>query len=132
MLSVSIDHCASLEMGWLKTGVIRARSGRFFQAVATKVNGDSCVIYLGPRAAGQFVKMLHNGTEYGVMELIIEAYYLMKRGLGLNNNVIREAHASGRADGLNGYLVKIIGPIFSNQDEQTDAKGSFHTEWEPG
>ena len=53
------------------------------EAAAAHVNGEPCVTYLGPRSAGHYVKMVHNGIEYGLMELIVETYDLLKRGLGL-------------------------------------------------
>jgi 6-phosphogluconate dehydrogenase len=61
-----------------------------FEAAAAKVNGDPCVTWLGPGSAGHFVKMVHNGIEYGVMQLIAETYDLMKRGLGLNDDEMHE------------------------------------------
>ena len=56
------------------------------EAVAAKVDGEPCVTYLGPGSAGHFVKMVHNGIEYAVMQLLAETYDLMKRGLGLNDD----------------------------------------------
>ena len=58
------------------------------EAVAAKVNGEPCVTYLGTGSVGHYVKMVHNGIEYGIMQLIAETYDLMKRGLGLNNDAI--------------------------------------------
>ncbi len=89
------------------------------EAVAAKVNGDPCVTWLGPGSAGHFVKMVHNGIEYGVMQLIAETYDLMKRGLGLDNDEIQEVYASWNKGDLNGYLVEITSHIFSKQDEKT-------------
>ena len=59
------------------------RVGPILEAAAAHVNGDPCVTYLGPGSAGHYVKMVHNGIEYGLMELIVETYDLLKRGLGL-------------------------------------------------
>ena len=56
------------------------------EAVAAKVDGEPCVAYLGPGSAGHYVKMVHNGIEYGLMRLISETYHLMKQGLGLDND----------------------------------------------
>src|SRR5450759_1405822 len=89
------------------------------EAVAAKVNGDPCVTYLGPGSAGHFVKMVHNGIEYGVMQLLAETYDLMKRGLGLNDDELHEVYASWNKGELNGYLVEITSHIFSKQDEKT-------------
>jgi 6-phosphogluconate dehydrogenase len=90
-----------------------------FEAAAAKVNGDPCVTWLGPGAAGHFVKMVHNGIEYGVMQLIAETYDLMKRGLGLNDDELREVYALWNNGELNGYLMEITSHIFAKQDEKT-------------
>ena len=90
-----------------------------FEAAAAKVNGDPCVTWLGPGSAGHFVKMVHNGIEYAVMQLIAETYDLMKRGLGLNDDEVRDVFTAWNDGELNGYLMEITGHIFSKQDEQT-------------
>ena len=63
--------------------------------------------------------MVHNGIEYGVMQLIAETYDLMKRGWGLNDDEVHEVYASWNKDELNGYLVEITSHIFSKPDERT-------------
>ena len=63
------------------------------EAVAAGVSGDPCVTYLGPSSAGHFVKMVHNGIEYGLMQLIAETYDLMKRGLALNEDQLRAVYS---------------------------------------
>ena len=90
-----------------------------FEAAAAKVNGDSCVTWLGPGSAGHFVKMVHNGIEYGIMQLIAETYDLMKRGLGMNDNEVHEVYGSWNKGELNGYLVEISSHIFSKPDIKT-------------
>jgi len=90
-----------------------------FEAAAAKVNGDPCVTWLGPGSAGHFVKMVHNGIEYGIMQLIAETYDLMKRGLDLNDDEMHEVFALWNEGELNGYLVEITSHIFSKQDEKT-------------
>jgi len=77
------------------------------------------VTWLGPGSAGHFVKMVHNGIEYGIMQLIAETYDLMKRGLGLNDEETHEIYALWNEGELNGYLVEISGHIFGKQDEKT-------------
>jgi 6-phosphogluconate dehydrogenase len=89
------------------------------EAVAAKVNGDPCVAYLGPGAAGHFVKMVHNGIEYAVMQLLAESYDLMKRGLGLTDQELHDVYETWNEGELNGYLVEITGNIFSKLDEKT-------------
>ena len=90
-----------------------------FEAAAAEVNSDPCVTYLGPGSAGHFVKMVHNGIEYGVMQLLAETYDLMKRGLGLNDNELHEVYGKWNDGELNGYLMEITSHIFSKVDEKT-------------
>jgi 6-phosphogluconate dehydrogenase len=83
------------------------------------VSGDPCVAYLGPGSAGHFVKMVHNGIEYGVMQLIAETYDLMKRGLALNDDQLRDVYSKWNSGELNGYLMEISSHIFGKVDETT-------------
>jgi 6-phosphogluconate dehydrogenase len=110
-------HGPSLMPGGPKDTYERVRP--VFEAVAAKVNGEPCVIWLGPGSAGHFVKMVHNGVEYGVMQLLAETYDLMKRGLGLNDDELHEVYALWNQGALNGYLVEITSHIFCKQDEKT-------------
>lgn len=110
-------HGPSIMPGGPKDAYERVRP--VFEAAAAKVNGDPCVTYLGPGSAGHFVKMVHNGIEYGVMQLLAETYDLMKRGLGLNDDELHEVYALWNKGELNGYLVEITSHIFSKQDEKT-------------
>ena len=110
-------HGPSIMPGGPKVAYERVRL--VFEAAAAKVNGDPCVTYLGPGSAGHFVKMVHNGIEYGVMQLLAETYDLMKRGLGLNDDELHEVYALWSKGELNGYLVEITSHIFSKQDEKT-------------
>jgi len=110
-------HGPSIMPGGPKEAYERVRP--VFEAAAAKVHGDPCVTYLGPSSAGHFVKMVHNGIEYGVMQLLAEAYDLMKRGLGLNDDEIHEIYALWNRGDLNGYLMEITSQIFSKQDEKT-------------
>ncbi len=89
------------------------------ESVAAKVNGDPCVTYLGPGSAGHFVKMVHNGIEYGVMQLLAESYDMMKRGLGLNDEEIHRVFSEWNEGELSGYLMEITGNIFSEVDKTT-------------
>ncbi len=103
-------HGPSIMPGGSKEAYERVRP--VFEAAAAKVNGDPCVAYLGPESAGHFVKMVHNGIEYGVMQLIAETYDLMKRGLGLNDDELHEVYAAWNKGKLNGYLMEITSHIF--------------------
>jgi 6-phosphogluconate dehydrogenase len=110
-------HGPSIMPGGPKEAYERVRP--VFEAAAAKVNGDPCVTWLGPGSAGHFVKMVHNGIEYGLMQLLAETYDLMKRSLGLNDDEVREVYALWNKGELNGYLVEITSHIFSKPDEKT-------------
>jgi len=71
------------------------------------------VTWLGPGSAGHFVKMVHNGIEYAVMQLLAETYDLMKRGLGMNDDKMRAVYVLWNKGELNSYLVEITSHIFS-------------------
>jgi len=90
-----------------------------FEAVAARADGEPCVSYLGPGAAGHYVKMVHNGIEYGFMQLIAETYALMKVGLGLTNEDLATVFAEWDGAELNSYLVEITSRIFRRVDEKT-------------
>ncbi len=79
--------------------------------IATEVNGEPCVAYLGPRSAGHYVEMVYYGIENGVMQLIAETYYLMSRGLGLSDAAIQEVYALWTDSEANSYLLGIIAHI---------------------
>jgi 6-phosphogluconate dehydrogenase len=87
-----------------------------FTSIAAKVNGDPCVTYIGPRGAGHYVKMVHNGIEYGVMQLIAEAYDLLKRGVGATANELHQAFSQWNKAELNAYLIEITAHIFNRID----------------
>ena len=90
-----------------------------FEAAAARVNGEPCVTYLGPDSAGHFVKMVHNGIEYAMMQLISEVYDLMKRGLGMSDDELHEFFAGWNGGELGGYLVEITAAIFAKKDDKT-------------
>ena len=89
------------------------------EAVAAKVDGEPCVTWLGPGAAGHFVKMVHNGIEDGMMQLIAETYDLMKRGLGLSDDELHDVYSTWNNSELNSYLIEITDHTFTHVDEQT-------------
>ncbi|MCC6148218.1 MAG: NADP-dependent phosphogluconate dehydrogenase [Anaerolineaceae bacterium] len=89
------------------------------EAVAAHVNGDPCVAYLGSGSAGHYVKMVHNGIEYGLMQLIAESYDLMKRGLGLSDDELSSVYKDWNKTELNAYLIEITSHIFAQVDKQT-------------
>jgi 6-phosphogluconate dehydrogenase len=110
-------HGPSIMPGGPKQAYERVRP--LLEAIAAKVNGDACVAYLGPGSAGHFVKMVHNGIEYAVMQLLAETYDLMKRGLSLSDDELREVYDTWNQGELNGYLIEITGRIFGKVDEKT-------------
>ena len=89
-----------------------------FEAIAAKVDGEPCVEYLGNGSAGNYVKMVHNGIEYGIMQLISEIYDLMKRGYNLDDETIQKTFAEwNQTDDLRSYLIEITGNILKQKDE---------------
>lgn len=91
-----------------------------FEAIAAKVNGEPCVTYIGPGAAGHFVKMVHNGIEYGLMQLIAETYEVLKHGLGLDNAAIGKVFAQWNEGRLQSFLLDITKDIFTFKAPGTD------------
>lgn len=94
-----------------------------FQAIAAKVGpkGDiPCCEWVGPRGAGHYVKMVHNGIEYGDMQLICEAYWMLKQALGMSNDALYDVFSEWYQGDLNSYLIEITRDIFSVKDELTD------------
>ncbi|WP_078553638.1 NADP-dependent phosphogluconate dehydrogenase [Bacillus alkalicellulosilyticus] len=87
--------------------------------ISAKVNGEPCCTYIGPNGAGHYVKMVHNGIEYGDMQLICEAYFLMKHALGVSNEELHEIFTEWNKGELDSYLVEITADIFSKKDEET-------------
>jgi 6-phosphogluconate dehydrogenase len=88
-------------------------------AIAAKVNGDPCCTYIGPDGAGHYVKMVHNGIEYGDMQLISEAYFLLKQVLGLEAEQLHSVFAEWNKGELDSYLIEITADIFTKKDEKT-------------
>lgn len=90
-----------------------------FEAVAAHVDGEPCVKLLGPGSAGHYVKMVHNGIEYGLMQLISETYGLMKRALDLNSNELADIYLDWNRGELQSFLVEITSEIFRRTDDKT-------------
>ncbi|MCX6640335.1 MAG: NADP-dependent phosphogluconate dehydrogenase [bacterium] len=90
-----------------------------FEAVAAKVNGEPCVSHLGLGAAGHYVKMVHNGIEYGLMQLIAETYDLMKKGLHLDNGELHNVYKRWNEGELRSFLLEITAQVFLQQDDKT-------------
>jgi len=90
-----------------------------FEAISAKVGGEPCVAYMGPRGAGHYVKMVHNGIEYGDMQLIAEAYDILHRGGGMDNARLEEVFADWNRGELESYLIEITAEIFRRTDPET-------------
>ncbi len=84
-----------------------------FEAIAAKVDGAPCVTYIGPGASGHFVKMVHNGIEYGLMQLIAESYEIMKTGLQMDNEAIGAVFTKWNEGRLKSFLIDITKDIFA-------------------
>ncbi|NMG58166.1 decarboxylating NADP(+)-dependent phosphogluconate dehydrogenase [Geitlerinema sp. P-1104] len=89
--------------------------------IAAQVDDGPCVTYIGPKGAGHYVKMVHNGIEYGDMQLIAEAYDLLKNVLGLSNEQLHEVFTQwNQTEELDSFLVDITADIFTKKDDQGD------------
>ncbi|MES2730105.1 MAG: NADP-dependent phosphogluconate dehydrogenase [Bacteroidota bacterium] len=106
----------SLMPGGPKDGYDRVRP--VLEAVSAKVNNEPCVAYMGPGAAGHYVKMVHNGIEYGLMQLLSETYDLLKTA-GLSEDELHQTYAEWNQSELQSFLVEITSEIFLQVDEKT-------------
>jgi 6-phosphogluconate dehydrogenase len=96
-----------------------ARVEQMLTAAAAKVDDEPCVAHLGPGSAGHYVKMVHNGIEYGLMQLIAESYDVLHRGLGMEVDQLQDTYAGWNEGDLAGYLMEITALIFARKDERT-------------
>ncbi len=88
-------------------------------SISAKVDGDPCCTYIGPDGAGHYVKMVHNGIEYGDMQLICEAYHLLKDVLNLSADELHEIFSEWNRGELDSYLIEITADIFTKKDPDT-------------
>ena len=91
-----------------------------FTKIAAQVDGTPCCTYIGDGGAGHFVKMVHNGIEYADMQLIAEAYDLLKNGLGLTNDELHEVFTQWNEGDLDSFLIEITAQIFARKDDDSD------------
>ncbi|MCG6880144.1 MAG: NADP-dependent phosphogluconate dehydrogenase [Deltaproteobacteria bacterium] len=110
-------HGPSLMPGGSSEGYERIRA--VMEASAAQVDKTPCVAYLGPGSAGHYVKMVHNGIEYGIMQLIAETYDLMKRGMAYNADQLHAVYDVWNQGELKSYLMEITSEIFLKNDEKT-------------
>jgi 6-phosphogluconate dehydrogenase len=110
-------HGPSLMPGGPKEGYEEMKP--ILEKIAAQVDDGPCVTYIGPRGAGHYVKMVHNGIEYGDMQLIAEAYDLLRRVLGLNAAELHDVFSAWNKTELESYLIEITADIFTKTDDQT-------------
>ncbi|OMF22235.1 phosphogluconate dehydrogenase (NADP(+)-dependent, decarboxylating) [Paenibacillus sp. FSL H8-0548] len=91
----------------------------FLTAISAKVEGDACCTHIGPDGAGHYVKMVHNGIEYGDMQLICEAYHLLKDVIGAEAEELHHIFREWNEGELNSYLIEITQDIFTKVDPET-------------
>ena len=92
-----------------------------FEAIAARSDSGPCVTYCGTDGAGHFVKMVHNGIEYGDMQLIAEAYDMLRRGLGMNAEQLADVFDEWNRGPLQSFLIEITAKIFRKRDDETGA-----------
>lgn len=93
--------------------------GPILESIAAKVDGEPCATHIGTDGAGHFVKMVHNGIEYADMQVIGEAYDILRRGLGLFPEAIGDVFADWNKGDLDSYLIEITADILHEKDERT-------------
>ncbi|MGE5194623.1 MAG: NADP-dependent phosphogluconate dehydrogenase [Deltaproteobacteria bacterium] len=113
-------HGPSLMPGGSRDAYERVRP--LFEAVAARVNGEPCVAWCGPGSAGHYVKMVHNGIEYGLMQLIAEAYDFSHRGLGMTNDELHDVFDGWNQTELKSFLIEITARIFEQPDPATGSR----------
>lgn len=95
------------------------------EAIAAKADGEPCVAYMGNNAAGHYVKMVHNGIEYAIMQMISEVYDFLHRAGGLNNEALHSIFAKWNEGQLHSYLIEITAEVFKTQDNETEDPSDF-------
>lgn len=111
-------HGPSIMPGGPKEAYERVRP--IFEAIAARAGQEPCVAYLGPNPSGHYVKMVHNGIEYGLMQLIAETYDLMRRGLKFNNEQLHKIYSDWNNGVLNSYLLEITSRIFTKKENEEE------------
>lgn len=95
------------------------------ESIAAKANGQPCVAYMGNNAAGHYVKMVHNGIEYAMMQMISEAYDLLHKGGGVTNNALHSIFKKWNEGQLQSFLIDITAEVFKTSDNETDDPNDF-------
>ena len=110
-------HGPSLMPGGIRSAYEHLRP--ILEAIAAKTDSGPCVTYVGPDGAGHFVKMIHNGIEYGVMQVLAEAYDLLRRALGFTAPEVAERFAEWNRGPMASYLIEITSQILTVSDPET-------------
>ncbi|MCA9437365.1 MAG: NADP-dependent phosphogluconate dehydrogenase [Candidatus Omnitrophica bacterium] len=110
-------HGPSIMPGGPKEAYERVRP--LLEAAASHVDGKPCVAHLGPGSSGHFVKMVHNGIEYGDMQLIAEVYDLLRTALGMEAQELADVFTEWNQGVLSSYLIEITSKIFARKDHET-------------
>jgi 6-phosphogluconate dehydrogenase len=95
------------------------------ESIAAKADGKPCVAYMGNGPAGHYVKMVHNGIEYAMMQLISEAYDILKRGAGIDNKELFTIFTNWNKGSLQSFLMEITAEVFRTQDTETEDKNDY-------
>jgi 6-phosphogluconate dehydrogenase len=95
------------------------------EAIAAKADSVPCVAYMGNNAAGHYVKMVHNGIEYAIMQMISEVYDLLHRAGGLSNEALHNIFGKWNEGQLHSYLIEITSEVFKTQDNETQDPSDF-------
>ena len=110
-------HGPSMMPGGTPENYERVRA--ILEAIAAKFDGEPCVALMGAGAAGHYVKTVHNGIEYAMMQLIAESYDLMHRAMGMTDEAIADRFEAWNEGSLGGYLVEITSTVLRAKDEET-------------
>ena len=105
-------NCTNLFAAW-------SHAGKILMDISAKVDGQPCCAYIGSDGAGHYVKMVHNGIEYGDMQLISEAYFIMKNLLGMDHQAMAATFARWNTGDLDSYLIEITADILGKKDPET-------------
>ena len=100
-----------------------------FTKIAAQVDGEACCRYMGPDGAGHYVKMVHNGIEYGDMQLICEAYAILTRVLGCGPEELHQIFDQWNTGDLDSFLIEITSHIFTHKDDQMGTVISWTRFW---
>ena len=102
----------------LSAGVFRLQVKPIFQAISAKAEGQPCCDYVGEDGSGHYVKMVHNGIEYGDIQLICEAYQILRDGLGLSSDEISKVFEEWNKEELDSFLIEITAKVLAYKNAE--------------